>query len=218
MAPTPAEYDTCLSRSCLTTPLPELLVVAEKLPEEMMITDISDREESSSPKTSRSNTSSEQCTSLATPLPKVLMVAERLPEVLPRAETILQEELLIKDHLLSPRTPRSEKNSDLIYTVSEDRLSTSSFCSDYDQEAVVENPKVKSDSKFYFQISEIQPPEPSVSSMFIAMYCLLGLTIVLMIVLTILTQISMLLLLSMTIIVFVLIIIVTNICVMVYQV
>ena len=32
MPPTPAEYDSCTSRSCLTTPLPELLMVAQKLP------------------------------------------------------------------------------------------------------------------------------------------------------------------------------------------
>jgi hypothetical protein len=218
MPPTPAEYETCLTRSCLTTPLPELLMVAEKLPEEMLITETSYKEEISSPKTPDSNSNSDTCTSFATPLPKLLIVAEKLPEVLPRAETMLQTETLIKSPILSPKTPRSEKDSDLIYTVSEDRISTSSFSSGSDPEAANEDPRTISDSKFQFQVSEALPPAPSVSSMFIVMYCLLGLTIVLMIILTVLTHISMLLLLSMTIIVFILIVIVTNICVMVYQV
>ena len=80
MPPTPAEYDSCTSRSCLTTPLPELL-----------------------------------------------MVAEKLPEVLPRVETIIQEEILVKSQMSSPKTPRAEKNSDLIYKISEERISTTSF-------------------------------------------------------------------------------------------
>ena len=214
MAPTPGEYEPSLSRASLTTTLPELLIVAEKLPEEVLrIETLSDGEQ-----TPNSARSPRQTPPLATSLPQLLMVAEKLPEVLPQAEIILPTKTLItKENVSTPDTPKYEPRSDIFYEFSEDRISTSRLGTVFDLEGKAEGPKSDIPAS-KFQFPELQPPSHSVSSMFIVMYCLLGATIMMLIVLTILSDISMLLLLSVTIIIFVLIVIVTNICVMIYQV
>ena len=72
--------------------------------------------------------------------------------------------------------------------------------------------------KYQFEVFEPQTPGRSVSSMFIVMYSLLGLTILTMIIMTVVFNFGMLLLLVMIIIVFIVIVILTNCCAMMYQI
>jgi len=60
-------------------------------------------------------------------------------------------------------------------------------------------------------------PARGVSSVFICLYSVLGVTILTMIILTVVFNFGMLLLLVMTVIVFIVIIILTNMCTMIYQ-
>ena len=72
-------------------------------------------------------------------------------------------------------------------------------------------------SKFQFEVFETETPGRGVSSVFIFLYSLLGLTILTLIILTVVFDFGMMLLLVMTIIIFVIIVILTNTCTMVYQ-
>ena len=102
-------------------------------------------------------------------------------------------------------------------------FSTSSFGSRKKQDASNESistiaQELDGVSKFKLEMFEPEAPSRTVSSIFIAMFCLLGLTILTMIVLTVVFNYGLLLMLVMIVIIFILIVILTNFCAMLYQI
>ena len=143
---------------------------------------------------------------LSTPLPEVLMVAENLSQ---------QTEML--PEVKPSNTPISRLKKEIVDNIPDDWHSTSSYNSDLQKlesniRTIAE--QIDNDSKFSV---EPHPPSPAVSCAFAVIYSLLGFTIVMLIILTIIFNFSMILLLSMIVIIFIIILIVTNFCVIVYQ-
>jgi len=107
----------------------------------------------------------------------------------------------------------------------EDAISLSSFGSRSESDKKSSNESLQSNardlenvSKYKFEVFEPQTPGRTVSSIFIVMYSLLGLTILTLIILTVVFDYGMLLLLVMIVIIFCSIVILTNCCAMVYTV
>ena len=73
-------------------------------------------------------------------------------------------------------------------------------------------------TKYKFEVFEPETPGRAVSSTFIVMFSLLGMTIITMIILTVVFNYGLLLMLVMIVIVFMLIVILTHFCAMMYQI
>ena len=192
--PSPTECVADISGSSPTTPLPELLVVAEKLKGKLPNTEIVREEEI---------------------IPEIVILDDIIPQS-------VIEVKIVQSPRVSPRTQTTKFNSNGEY-VTEDSFSVSSYGSYPDPEASNEciqtiAQEMENVSEYKFEVFEPQAPGRAVSSTFIVMYSLLGLTILTMIILTVVFNFGMLLLLVMIVIIFIIIVILTNFCVMMYQI
>lgn len=194
--PSPTECDGDISVSSPTTPVPELLVVAEKL--KKVVPNLQNLQKSVKEEVI---------------IPNVVILT--LPP------SAIKDEVCSKPpEVLAKRTRNFYVNTD--YTA-EDAFSTSSFGSRKKQDASNESistiaQELDGVSKFKLEMFEPEAPSRTVSSIFIAMFCLLGLTILTMIVLTVVFNYGLLLMLVMIVIIFILIVILTNFCAMLYQI
>ena len=170
-------------------------------------------------------------------LPELLMVAERLRQKAPAIEQLKEESfsrevintnvVILEGRPLSPSEKLDEPISNC-YVNAEftgDAVSTSSSGSRenhlYDESndsihtIAVEIDNV---SSYKFEVLEPEAPGRTVSSLFIVMFSILGLTIITMIILTVVFNYGLLLMLVMIVIIFILIIILTNFCAMMYRI
>ena len=195
--PSPTDCDGDISASSPAAPVPELLVVAEKL-----------KQTSPNIQNLHHPVKEEVIT------PNVVILGVTLPP------SMKQEEVYSKGpEVLDKRTTRFYVNS--TYTT-EDAFSTSSFGSHRVQDVSTDSihtiaQEMSNVSKHKFEVLELETPGRAVSSIFIMMFCLLGLTIMAMIILTVVFNYGLLLMLVMIVIIFILIVILTNFCAMMYQ-
>ena len=195
--PSPTDCDADISVSSPTTPLPELLMVAEKL-----------KQKTTNIKKVQDSVKGEAIT------PNVVILGVTLPQ------SMIQKDIYPKRPEVATRTTKFYVNSD--YTP-DDAFSTSSFGSHQDQNASHDSihtiaQDMENVSKYKFEVFEPETPGRAVSSIFIVMFSVLGLTILTMIILTVVFNYGLLLMLVMIVIIFILIVILTNFCAMMYQI
>ena len=156
--------------------------------------------------------------------PEVVIEREITPEVVilngSLTQTSVEEDTFQGQVKLYTNTTKFQAKSD---NAPDDFFSVLSFGSDYDQQSSNDSihtiaKDLENVSKYKFEVFEPETPGHTVSSIFIVMYSLLGLTILTLIILTFVFDYGMLLLLVMIIIIFCSIVILTNCWAMVYTV
>ena len=169
------------------------------------------------------------------PLPELLMVAKKLKGKVKKVSESVREEVItptvvivdvtLQQSMIQEESPEVAKRTTTFYINSDyapdDTFSASSFGSDPDQDAPNENIQTiaqEMENVSNYKFVEPETPGRAVSSMFIVMFALLGLTILTMIILTVVFNYGMLLMLVMIIIIFILIVILTNCCAMMYTI
>jgi len=153
--------------------------------------------------------------------PEIVSEQEIAPKVVIINEILSQS--YTEEDITQGQLPIS-RSCEKIYAASfndEDAISFSSFGSDKkssNESIHTIAQDLENVSKYKFEVFEPQTPGRTVSSIFIVMYFLLGLTILTLIILTIVFDYGMLLLLVMIVIIFCSIVILTNCCAMFYTV
>ena len=156
--------------------------------------------------------------------PEVVIEREITPEVVILyaifTQTSVEEDTFQEQVQLYTKTAKLQAKSDNVPDVT---FSVSSFVSDYDKQSSNDSIQtiaqdLQNVSKYKFEVFEPETPGRTVSSIFIVMYSLLGLTILTLIILTFVFDYGMLLLLVMIILIFCSIVILTNCWAMVYTI
>ena len=139
--------------------------------------------------------------------PEVVIEREITPEVVILyaifTQTSVEEDTFQEQVQLFTKTAKLQAKSDNVPDVT---FSVSSFVSDYDKQSSNDSIQtiaqdLQNVSKYKFEVFEPETPGRTVSSIFIVMYSLLGLTILTLIILTFVFDYGMLLLLVMIILI-----------------